>query len=150
MAAKEIAMKKHLLMLTTAASILACGTAGASAQEDTDNPVMQQLEQAQQDPTDEVNPGTSNHGMMRHCMSGDSMIDRRAMRHGGMRGAFAMRIIFALMDRDGDGTISLEEFQAAHERIFKAMDADKDGTLTLEEMADFMHGGRKGLPARER
>jgi Ca2+-binding EF-hand superfamily protein len=57
-----------------------------------------------------------------------------------MRGAFAMRIIFALMDRDGDGTISLEEFQAAHERIFKAMDADKDGTLTLEEMADFMHG----------
>jgi hypothetical protein len=52
-----------------------------------------------------------------------------------MRGAFAMRIIFALMDRDGDGTISLEEFQAAHERIFKAMDADKDGTLTLEEMA---------------
>ena len=49
-------MKKHFLMLTTAASILACGTAGASAQEDTDNPVMQQLEQAQQDPTDEVNP----------------------------------------------------------------------------------------------
>jgi hypothetical protein len=30
------------------------------------------------------------------------------------------------------------------------MDADKDGTLTLEEMADFMHGGGKGLPARER
>jgi Ca2+-binding EF-hand superfamily protein len=43
-----------------------------------------------------------------------------------------MRIIFALMDRDGDGTISLEEFQAAHEHIFKAMDTDKDGTLTLE------------------
>ena len=35
-------MKKHFLMLTTAAAILACGTAGASAQEDTDNPVMQQ------------------------------------------------------------------------------------------------------------
>jgi len=26
---------------------------------------------------------------------------------------FAMRIIFALMDRDGDGTVSLQEFQAA-------------------------------------
>jgi hypothetical protein len=49
-------MKKHLLLLTTAASILACGTAVSSAQEDTDNPVMQQLEQAQQDQTDEVNP----------------------------------------------------------------------------------------------
>jgi len=53
-----------------------------------------------------------------------------------MRGPFAVRIIFALMDRDGDGTISLEEFQAAREHIFKATDTDKDGTLTLEEMAD--------------
>ena len=150
MAAKEIPMKKHFLMLTTAASILACGAVVTNAQEDTDNPVIQQLEQAQQDQTDEVNPDTSGHSMMRHCMrqcmSGDSMMGRHTMRHGGMRGAFAMRIIFALMDRDGDGTISLEEFQAAHERIFKAMDADKDGTLTLEEMADFLHGGGKAAP----
>ncbi len=36
---------------------------------------------------------------------------------GGMLGhGAAMRFIFALMDSDGDGTISLEEFQAAHER----------------------------------
>ena len=34
-----------------------------------------------------------------------------------------MRMIFALMDSDGDGTISLSEFQAAH--IFKAMDSNK-------------------------
>jgi hypothetical protein len=153
MAAKEIPMKKHLLMLTTAASILACGTAGASAQEDTDNPVMQQLEQAQQDPTDEVNPDASGHSMMRRCMrqclSGDSMMGRHTMRPGGMRGGFAMRIIFALMDPDGDGTISLEEFQAAHERIFKAMDADKDGTVSMEEMRDFLHGaGKATLPQR--
>ena len=137
-------MIKHFLMLTTAACILACGAVVANAQEDTDNPVMQQLEQAQEDQTDEVNPDTSDHGMMRHsmrqCMRGDSTIDRRAMRHGGMRGGFAMRIIFALMDPDGDGTISLEEFQAAHERIFKAMDADKDGTVSMEEMRDFFHG----------
>ncbi len=62
---------------------------------------------------------------------------------------FAMRIIFALMDRDGDGTVSLEEFQAAHESIFKAMDADKDGTVSMEEMQDFFRGARKaGLPQR--
>jgi len=52
----------------------------------------------------------------------------------------AMRIIFSLMDADGDGTVSLQEWQAAHERIFKAMDADHDGTVTLEEMEAFMHG----------
>ena len=53
-----------------------------------------------------------------------------------------MRIIFALIDTDSDGTISLQEFQAAHERIFKAMDTNKDGKLTLEEMEAFMHGTR--------
>jgi Ca2+-binding EF-hand superfamily protein len=43
---------------------------------------------------------------------------------------------------DGDGTISLQEFQAAHERIFKAMDSNKDGKLTLEAMQAFIHGTR--------
>ena len=46
-----------------------------------------------------------------------------------------------LMDADGDGKLSLQEFQAAHERIFKAMDANKDGFVTLEEMQDFLRGG---------
>jgi len=64
-------------------------------------------------------------------------------------GPFAMRIIFALMDRDGDGTVSLEEFQAAHASIFKAIDADKDGTVSMEEMQSFFHGAQKtGLPQR--
>jgi len=40
-----------------------------------------------------------------------------------------MRMIFALIDTDGDGAIELQEFQAAHERIFKAMDTNKDGRL---------------------
>jgi hypothetical protein len=48
-----------------------------------------------------------------------------------------MRIIFSLMDADGDGTVSLQEWQAAQERVFKAMDADHDGTVTFEEMMAF-------------
>jgi Ca2+-binding EF-hand superfamily protein len=47
--------------------------------------------------------------------------------------------LFALMD-DGDGEISLQEFQAAHERIFKAMDRNKNGQVTQEEMQAFMRG----------
>ena len=65
---------------------------------------------------------------------------------GPMGGPVMMRIIFSLMDSDGDGTISLQEFQAAHERIFKAMDANKDGRLTLEEMQAFMQGTRRSVP----
>ena len=68
---------------------------------------------------------------------------------GGMMGhGAAMRVIFALMDSDGDGTVSLQEFQAAHEKIFKAMDANKDGVLTLEEIQAFMHGSRGSAPAK--
>lgn len=53
-----------------------------------------------------------------------------------------LRMMFALIDTDSDGTISLQEFQAAHERMFKAMDTNKDGKLTPEEMEAFMHGTR--------
>jgi Ca2+-binding EF-hand superfamily protein len=58
----------------------------------------------------------------------------------GMHSGMMMRMLFAMMDSDGDGTISLPEFQAAHERIFRAMDTNKDGRLTLEEIQAFMQG----------
>ena len=67
----------------------------------------------------------------------------RGMTAGGAMGPpIMLRMMFALMDADGDGTISLQEFQAAHERIFKAIDSNKDGRLTLEEMQAFVHGTR--------
>jgi hypothetical protein len=65
---------------------------------------------------------------------------------GGMHSAIMMRMLFAVMDGDGDGTVSLQEFQAAHERIFRAMDANKDGRLTLEEIQAFMQGTRATTP----
>jgi Ca2+-binding EF-hand superfamily protein len=72
---------------------------------------------------------------------GGGMMGRGMMGQACGRGSpMAMRIIFSLMDANGDGKLSLEEFQAAHERIFKAMDADHDGTVTLEEMQAFIRG----------
>lgn len=48
----------------------------------------------------------------------------------GMGPLIMFRMIFALMDADGDGTVSLSELQVAHEQIFKPMDSNKDGKLT--------------------
>src|SRR6516164_5879899 len=54
--------------------------------------------------------------------------------HGGMMGHGMMG------QGRGDGKLTLQEWQTAHERIFKEMDTDHDGTVTLEEMEAFMHG----------
>ena len=62
-----------------------------------------------------------------------------------MGSGMMMRMLFSLMDTNGDGTISLQEFQAAQERIFKAIDANKDGRLTLEEIEAFVQGIRRSV-----
>jgi len=127
-------MYSRILGLTTSALILAYGTVGAFAQDQmTPQPDQQQM---QSHPMEGA--GAMGHGSMMGHMMGHGMM------RGDMMGPppFMMRMMFALMDADGDGTISLQEFQAAHERIFKAMDSNKDGKLTLEEMQSFIHGTR--------
>jgi hypothetical protein len=53
------------------------------------------------------------------------------MMHGRM-----LRMMFALMDADGDG-----------ERIFKAMDSNKDGFVTPQEMRNFLRGTSTPFPS---
>ena len=127
-------MKKavRVLGITISALTLAYGTVAAMAQSEPD-------QHAQSHSMDQGGGGTMGQGDM---MCGGMM--GRGMMGGGMMGgamgpSMMFRMMFALMD-DGDGQISLQEFQAAHERIFKAMDSNKDGQVTQEEMQAFMHG----------
>src|SRR6266496_1026866 len=114
-------MNKRVLAVTTSAFILAFGTMATSAQQTPGSPMMQQPDQQQSQQHDQEATGEED------------------VTCGGMMGrGMTMRMIFALIDADGDGTISLQEFRAAHERIFRAMDSNKDGRLTLEEMQAFM------------
>jgi hypothetical protein len=125
-------MPNRVLMLTTSAFILACGAVAASAQQ---GATTQQQPQTQQQEHQLHHPDLGR---------GMGMMGRGGMM--GVHSGMMMRMLFAMMDSDGDGTVSLQEFQAAHERIFKAMDANKDGVLTLEEIQAFMQGTRTPAP----
>ena len=142
-------MKKLVLMLTTSAFMLACGAIAANAQQNTGTSMMQQPNQHTEHHAKEGAGMGGEGGMMGHRMMGGGMMGHGMMSRGSMRRHFAMRIIFALMDSDGDGTVSLQEFQAAHEKIFKAMDANKDGVLTPEEIQAFVRGSSKSAAQHE-
>lgn len=138
--------------LAISALILAYGAVGAIAQERTMPQPGQQ--QTQIPPASHEGAGTMGRGgmmggmgggMMGRGMIGGGMMDR-GMIGGAMGHAIMLRMVFALMDGDGNGTISSTEFQAAHDRIFKAMDSNKDGQLTQEEMQAFMHGTGRSVP----
>ena len=148
-------MKKHVLVLAVSAA-LTCVAAPAFAQGELQT-FQPQSHHAQGSEVTGQGGGMPERGMR-------GMMDREgirsgAMGRGGMMGPGArgqdgpihsmmMRMIFALIDADGDGTLSLQEFQAAHERIFKAMDSNKDGRLSFEEMESFMHGSARPTPVR--
>ena len=53
-------------------------------------------------------------------------------------GRHMMKLIFAIADADGDGTLSFEEVTAIHRRIFNAIDANKDGKVSFEELEAFL------------
>jgi hypothetical protein len=124
-------MQKHVLAGVAAAFMLGYGTTAATAQ----GPMMGQSAQPQTQEAPGASGGGWGYGRWHHMMGGGFTGGQGTIGHPMM-----MRMIFALMDTDGDGSIELPEFQAAHERIFKAMDRNKDGHLTLEELETFMRG----------
>ena len=153
-------MRKHVLAFTISIAALSGAAAPALAQGDRDNGVIFQPGQllSTGSQTSEITGqggmrGNSERREMMGAMMRGGMTGRAGMMGGAMmrpgdraEHAMLMRIIFALMDGDGDGAISLPEFQGAHERLFKAMDSNKDGRLSMEEMQNFMHGATSAAP----
>jgi len=121
---KEIEMRKYALVLTATAAILACGAIAAIAQAPgAATPGTQQSPPAQ--PTPGGSGGVMGPGLMRDhpgMMGAHPGIMGMMGRDYGHHSSVMARIIFSLMDADGDGKLTLQEWQAAHERIFKAMD----------------------------
>lgn len=130
-------MKRQILKLTTCAIILVGGTIASGAQQ---QPGMrgQMMQQDQQQDSGMMGPGMMGQGMMGSGMMGP-----------GMMGPGMMRMMLILVDTDGDGALSLQEYQAVHERMFKALDSDGDGRVTLEEMQSFMPGMATPKPQQQ-
>jgi hypothetical protein len=99
-------MHSRILGLMTSALILAYGTDGAFAQNRmTPQPDQQQM---QSHPMGQEGVGAIGHG----SMMGDGMMEHmmgRGMMAGGAMGPppVMLRVMFALIDTDSDGTISL-------------------------------------------
>ncbi|MDX8483043.1 EF-hand domain-containing protein [Mesorhizobium sp. VK24D] len=69
---------------------------------------------------------------------GGRMMGERGMEAGMMHGA-AMRMIFAIIDADGDGTLSRTEVQDFIGRIFNAVDENGDNSVDMDEIQSFFH-----------
>lgn len=73
----------------------------------------------------------------------------REGRHGMgarmMHGA-GMRMMFAIMDANGDGALSQNEVQDLVGRIFNAVDNNGDGNIDMEEIQTFFRGASDQSP----
>ena len=71
---------------------------------------------------------------------GRRMMEGRGGMGASMMHGAKMRLMFAIVDADGDGALSLTEVQDFHERIFRAVDENNDGMVEMEEIESFFHG----------
>lgn len=120
-------MKKLVLALAGSALIVGFAVSSLSAHQ-IGGPMMQQSP-----PTERMFDPS--------WMGAGTMMGPGMMMGGGMMGHGMTHMMTIMMDTDGDGALSSEEFEAVHARMFNAMDINKDGKLVPEEMDDFMRNG---------
>ncbi|WP_378949772.1 EF-hand domain-containing protein [Mesorhizobium sp. ANAO-SY3R2] len=77
-------------------------------------------------------------GEWREERPGMRMMREKMMGHAMMRKHAPLKIMFAILDTNGDGALSFEEIMTAHKRIFDAIDVNKDGKITVEEVEAFL------------
>lgn len=70
------------------------------------------------------------------------------IRAGGLGGGAMLLQRFKMLDKNGDGKLSRDEFPG-QPAVFERIDADKDGFITQEEIAKF-RPGNAGLPAAKK
>ena len=124
-----------------AAVVVAGVTAAASAQTSAVDPHHPNTTVAQATPPS----GTMGQGSgaqpgqpgMGQGMMGGMPMGRMRGQMAGMHG-HGMKIMFAIVDANGDGALSFDEVTIIHKRIFDRVDANKDSKVTPEEMQAFM------------
>lgn len=109
--------------------------------------MMQEMMRQQREPgavgADDAELDGNDHGrwMGRDHMGARGMGGRAHM----MRGTH-LRVMFAIVDADGDGALSLQEVQDFHGRIFRAVDENGDGRVGMEEIQSFWRGQADDTP----
>ncbi|KAA3452191.1 hypothetical protein C7I87_02980 [Mesorhizobium sp. SARCC-RB16n] len=70
----------------------------------------------------------------------DRMVEDRSRIGPRMMHGAAMRMMFAIVDANGDGSVSQSEIEDFVDRIFNAIDENGDGRVDMEEIQTFFHG----------
>lgn len=145
--------RSHSLALATALCIVLVSVASAARSGTSSHALVAQADTpaaagSAQEGAKDASPGGMTDDMMdedmmgmgRSGMMGHGMGDRtgRAMGMMPMSGAARMKVMFAIVDTNGDGALSFEEITAVHKRVFDVIDANKDGKVTMEELRAFM------------
>jgi hypothetical protein len=126
--------------VTTIVTAIAAGTLGAAAQTRQIAPQQSNPPLTQPAPPEEEDQGApprTMQGMPPGMMQGGY---QGMMRHRPTMRMPMLKIMFAIMDTDEDGSISFDEVTAVHKRIFDAIDTDRDGKVTFDELDAFMRG----------
>ncbi len=103
-------------------------------------PMQQMMDQAGTG----MGPGNMPPGQARRHVGGRgswSGGECNGMMGGGRGHPMMLKMMVAMMDTDGNGSLSLDEVQAVHARMFGMVDTNADGQIGPDEIRDFMTGG---------